>query len=54
MKKANRLGAKMVLIVGDDEIESGNGVLRDMNTKEQKEIGLENLVEEIKSLYDFI
>ena len=44
MKKAGRLGAKKVLIVGDDELSSGNAVLRDMETKEQETVGLENIV----------
>jgi histidyl-tRNA synthetase len=48
MKKADRLGAKRVLIVGDDELSSGKGILRDMETKAQQEIRLESLVEELK------
>jgi len=48
MKKANRLGAKKVLIVGDDELASGKGILRDMKTKEQEEVGLDDLVENLK------
>ena len=48
MKKADRLGARLALIVGDDEIESGKSVLRDMNTKEQREMELDNLVENLK------
>lgn len=50
MKKANRLGAKSVFMVGDDELASGRGILRDMETKEQQEVELDNLVENIKIL----
>ncbi|MBN1833640.1 MAG: histidine--tRNA ligase [Deltaproteobacteria bacterium] len=50
MKKADRLGAKKVLMVGDDELASGKGILRDMETKEQKEIDLKNIVNELKKV----
>jgi histidyl-tRNA synthetase len=48
MKRADRLGAKKVLIVGDDELASGKGILRDMETKVQQEIDLENVVNSLK------
>jgi histidyl-tRNA synthetase len=48
MKKADRIGAKKTLIVGDNEIASGKGILRDMETKAQQEVGLDNLVENLK------
>jgi histidyl-tRNA synthetase len=50
MKRADRLGAKRVLIVGDDELASGKGILRDMDTKAQQEIGLNNLAQELKKI----
>ncbi len=40
MKQANKAGAKYVLIVGDDEIEKGTGVLKDMETQQQQEVEL--------------
>ena len=43
MKKADRIGAERTLIVGDDELVAGKGILRDMITKEQQEIALDNL-----------
>ena len=52
MKKADRLGAKRVLIVGDDELSSRKGILRDMDTKSQQEVGLDNLVEEIRKIME--
>jgi histidyl-tRNA synthetase len=36
-----------VLIVGEDELAKGKGILRDMLTKGQMEISLENPVSEI-------
>ncbi len=48
MKKAGSLGTKKVLIVGDDELASGMGVLRDMETKVQEEVSLENIVNKLK------
>jgi histidyl-tRNA synthetase len=47
MKRADRLGSKYVLIVGEDELEKGEVILRNMTTKAQLMIPLENLVENI-------
>ena len=47
MKRADRLGAKKVFIVGEDELTSGKGILRDMETKGQQEISLENVVNKL-------
>jgi len=47
MKRADRLGARKVLIVGDEELASGRGILRDMETKIQQDIELENLVKNL-------
>lgn len=41
MRRADRLGAAHVLIVGDDELGRGVGVLRDLRAKEQREIALD-------------
>ncbi len=40
MKEANRQNAEKVLIIGEEEMKKGKAVLRDMQTGEQKEIGL--------------
>lgn len=48
MKRADRVGAKRALIVGDDELSSGKGILRDMKTKEQEEVNLDSLVDNLK------
>ncbi len=44
MKKADRLNAKRVLIAGEDELSKGKVVLRNMDTKEQQEIPLDDLI----------
>jgi len=49
MKRANRLGAPYVLILGENELETGKAVLRNMKTKDQTSIGLENIVDDFKS-----
>ena len=48
MKKADRIGAKKVLIVGDNEIASGKAILRDMKTKVQKDVNLDTLLDNLK------
>jgi histidyl-tRNA synthetase len=50
MKRANKLNAAFVLIVGDNELARKKLVLRNMATKEQTEIGLDNLVNDLKKL----
>ncbi len=45
MKRAHRLGAANVLIVGEAELQKGAAQLRDMATKAQGEIALDNIVE---------
>jgi histidyl-tRNA synthetase len=49
MKQADRLDAAHVLIVGDNEIKQGSVILRNMTTKEQTSIPIENVVENIKT-----
>jgi len=48
MKKADRLGARYVLILGDKEIGEGSAVLRNMTTKEQSSVPIEGIVEKLK------
>lgn len=47
MKKADKLNAKRVLIVGEDELSKGQVVLRNMETKEQIDISIDNLTENL-------
>jgi histidyl-tRNA synthetase len=48
MKRADKLKASHVLIAGEKELEEGSAVLRNLSTKEQVSIPLENLVENVK------
>jgi len=48
MKKADKSGAGHTLIIGEQEMKSGMAVLRNMQTKEQEEIALRNIEEELK------
>ncbi|MBW2708881.1 MAG: histidine--tRNA ligase [Deltaproteobacteria bacterium] len=50
MKKAGRLGAQSVLMVGDDEFRTQKAILRNMNTREQREIDFDNLVLTLKDI----
>jgi len=48
MRKANDLGAKYVLIIGDDELKKGVATVKDMASGEQKELGLSELAKGLK------
>jgi len=50
MKKADRLGARNVLIVGEDELAAKKAVLRNMNTREQRDVDFETLVSTLKDI----
>ena len=47
MKLADRLNAKYVMILGEDEINNNSAVVRNMQTKEQEEIPLKDAVSSI-------
>lgn len=47
MRKASDLGAKFVLILGEDELKKGVVTLRDMDSGEQKEVKAEDLITEL-------
>ena len=50
MRSADKLGARFVLIIGDDEMKKGEAVLRDMRTQEQSFLKFEDVVGRIKSI----
>ncbi len=50
LKSADRLGARKVLIVGENELGTGRALLRDMTKKVQEEVELDGLVEKLKKL----
>lgn len=45
MRLADRIGAKKVLIIGDEELKKRSAVLRDMEKKEQKEISIDDVTD---------
>jgi histidyl-tRNA synthetase len=47
MRRADKLKAASVLIIGDNELQKGQAVLRDMATKEQREISLDRIDAEL-------
>ena len=49
MRRADKLKARYVLILGEDELKQGKAVLRNMETKSQEEIPLRDLAERLKS-----
>jgi len=51
MKKADKSGAAYTLIIGDQEMKTGNGVLRNMQTKEQTEVALSNIFHELRTRF---
>ncbi len=48
MRTADKLGAKFVLIIGDDEVAKGEAVLRNMVTKEQVNVKFSDIVSTVK------
>lgn len=44
MRKAEKLGARFVIIVGEEEFKQHKVMLRDMDKKEQKEINLDDVI----------
>jgi histidyl-tRNA synthetase len=50
MKYADKIGAKSVLIIGEDELQKGQAVLRDMTTKAQTEISLNGIADQLKTI----
>lgn len=49
MRSADRNSAKLVVIIGDDELKRQEATLRDMKTKEQESVGFTKLVEVVKN-----
>jgi histidyl-tRNA synthetase len=47
MRRADKLKASSVLILGDDELAKGQAVLRDMSSKQQQEISFDKLEGEL-------
>jgi histidyl-tRNA synthetase len=47
MKRADKLGADYVMIIGDNELKEGAAVLRNMKTKKQVRIELDDILEKV-------
>jgi histidyl-tRNA synthetase len=50
LRQADRLGCRFTLIIGDDEVIKGSGILRDMETKVQHDVSLSTVAIQIPSL----
>ena len=49
MRIANKIGARFTVIVGEEELSKNMVILRNMQTKEQKEVKIDNLINELTS-----
>jgi histidyl-tRNA synthetase len=49
MQRANKLGARAVLIIGDDELAKGVAQLKDLDSGEQREVAFEALLGTLKA-----
>ncbi|MEA1939425.1 MAG: histidine--tRNA ligase [Candidatus Caldatribacteriota bacterium] len=49
MRIANKLGVKYTIIVGEEELSKNMVIIRNMQTKEQKKIEINNLINELSS-----
>lgn len=49
MRRADKLKARYVVILGEEELKQGRAVLRNMETKSQEEISLQDIVNTLKS-----
>lgn len=52
MKYANKIGARFSIVLGDDEINTGIAKLKDMETGEQVDINLDNIVTDFRNFSD--
>ena len=50
MKRADRLGATYVLILGDKELEEKTAILRNMENKEQISVPLNDMIQTITNM----
>jgi histidyl-tRNA synthetase len=50
LRSADKLGASYAIIIGDDEVGTQTAIVRNMNTKNQEPIKLEEIIQRIQSL----
>lgn len=51
MKKADKSGANHTLIIGEEEMKNKKAILRNMQTKEQSEVSLQTITEELTAAF---
>jgi histidyl-tRNA synthetase len=51
LRQADRSNSRFTLILGDDEVVKGTGILRDMTTKVQHDISLSSVSRDISSFF---
>lgn len=51
MKQANKVDARYVLIIGENELEKGHAVLRNMETQEQQNIAVSFLIDALMEIF---
>ncbi len=49
MKYADKKGFLYTIVLGDDEIDAGKGVLKDMKTGDQKDVSLDSIVDRLRN-----
>jgi histidyl-tRNA synthetase len=52
MRRANKLGARYALILGEEELQTGRAQLKNMSDGSQQEVVLETLAEGFAELLD--
>ena len=50
MREANKLGAKYVIIIGENELQQNQVELKDLTTGNQEKVGLDSIVKHMSSL----
>jgi len=50
MKRADRLGAAYTMILGDNELQEGTAILRNMATRAQVAVSLEDIIKTVKNI----
>ena len=50
MREANKAGAKYAIIMGDQELESGQAEVKDLSTGDQQKVALDQLTDHMNSL----
>src|SRR5207237_6200307 len=50
MRRADRIGARVAVLMGDDELARGNATLRDLDSGAQSEVALDDLATRLTAL----